>query len=130
FGVLLGASAALAMLGHGSTAFVLIGMALSALLLWRWASWRLLAAAMAAFAVLYLPWMAYQKFADPPGDRLVKWHLAGVQEVDPRPLGEVLREAYASQTPATFLANKQANVDALTLGLGQTYARTRKAASL
>ena len=34
--------------------------------------------------VLMAPWSAYQKYADPPGNRLIKWHLAGVTEIDDR----------------------------------------------
>jgi hypothetical protein len=75
-GVLLGVLATLAMLGHGSSVFGIIPLALVALVRgvpnWRW-----LGAAAAAAIVLMAPWSAYQKWGDPPGNRLDRWFLAG-----------------------------------------------------
>lgn len=79
-----GTGCALAMLGHGATAFVLLGMGLAALCLRRVGPWRQAAMAAAVFAVLYAPWSLYQSLYDPPGNRLMKWHIAGVVAIDDR----------------------------------------------
>jgi len=49
--------------------------------------------AVTAFA-LYLPWILYQKFYDPPGDALLKFHLAGEAKLDHRTFLETLETAY------------------------------------
>lgn len=82
-GTMVGAAAAFAMLSHGGAAFGLIGIAITLALLRRWPGWRFVVAAGAAAFILYLPWMLYQKYYDPPGDRLVKMHLAGILEPHP-----------------------------------------------
>ncbi len=42
-----------------------------------------------------LPWMSYQTFYDPPGDRLPKWHLAGVREFAPKSFLKTLMNTLA-----------------------------------
>lgn len=65
----------LAMLGHGSTVFGGVPLAVIAVFRglpdWRWAG-----VLVATGIVLYAPWRLYQRYADPPGDRLTKWMLA------------------------------------------------------
>ena len=46
--------------------------------------------------MLLLPWSAYQKFYDPPGDRLIKMHLGGIVPLDPRPAIPAIIDAYAN----------------------------------
>jgi len=41
------------------------------------------------------PWTAYQRYFDPPGDRLVKWQIGGVMEVDGRGVGETIVDSYS-----------------------------------
>jgi hypothetical protein len=92
-----GALMALATLAHAGVGFACL--ALAPLALWRvrrdgmipWV-WAAL-----AFATLVTPWLAYQKFYDPPGNRLVKWHLAGVIPPDDRGTWETLTDAYRAQ---------------------------------
>jgi hypothetical protein len=94
-GVIVGAAIAFAMLCHGGSAFGIIGLALALAVLRRLPSLRFTAAAVIVAGLLYLPWMLYQKYYDPPGDRLLKMHLAGVLE--PRPeasLRQILAEKY------------------------------------
>lgn len=82
-GALIGAAAAFAMLCHGGSAFGLIGIALTLFLLRRVPGRRFLFAVATAGVLLYLPWSLYQKYYDPPGDRLLKWHLGGTIAAHP-----------------------------------------------
>ncbi|GAA2242181.1 hypothetical protein N1031_14710 [Herbiconiux moechotypicola] len=108
------ASAVLALLAHGAAAFaapVLLVVGVSAL---RGRGMRTAVASMAwgagAGLVLYLPWAVFQRVVDPPGDRLLKWHLAGVQEVDARPFVEALADRYAALTPSEAIATRLQNL--------------------
>ena len=98
--------AALGWLAHGGVAFSLLPLA--PWLAWRAGrgEWRAWAFAAAFFAALALPWLAYQKFYDPPGNRLLKWHLAGQQAIDPRGTWETIRDAYHA-TPGPELGNNK-----------------------
>ena len=82
-GAVVGTSAAFAMLCHGGSAFGLAGIGVTAILLRRIPGRRFALGAIVTAVLLYLPWSAYQKFYDPPGDRLLKWHLAGALEAHP-----------------------------------------------
>ncbi len=82
-GVATGAAAAFAMLCHGGSAFGLLGIALTILVFRRLPSLRFSITAAVAAVLLFLPWTLYQKYSDPPGDRLLKMHLAATP--DPHP---------------------------------------------
>jgi hypothetical protein len=105
---LVAALCGIAMLGHGSSIFGIIPLALVAgfrgLPSWRW-----LAVAAAVGIALMAPWSAYQKYGDPPGDRLTKWTLAGVVEVDDRGTLETLGDAYSEVGFGGALHNKAEN---------------------
>jgi len=60
-------------------------------------SWRWLAVAVLAGAVLYVPWVAYQNYANPPGNRLVKWQLGGDMEVDSKGTLEAIEDGYGEE---------------------------------
>ncbi|MDX2187053.1 MAG: hypothetical protein SFV32_08975 [Opitutaceae bacterium] len=97
--VLLGALlVALGYLAHGGVAFSL----LAAL---PWIFWRIMkgqgrvwAQAFLLVIVVVSPWWTFQKVISPPGDRLLKWHLAGAEKPDQRPFTEILIEAYTSRS--------------------------------
>jgi hypothetical protein len=92
-GALFAGLCALALLSHGSSAFGVVPV----LLLGAWRgmpSWRWLGAALLAGVVLMGSWSAYQRYADPPGDRLLKWQLGGVMEIDERGAGEAILDSY------------------------------------
>lgn len=78
-----GLCAGLGWMSHGGVAFSLVGLVPVAVAL----SWRGVVAlrnwgeSALGFLAIALPWACYQRFYEPPGDRLLKWHLAGV--VDP-----------------------------------------------
>jgi hypothetical protein len=93
-GVLSGGLAGAAALSHGSSFFSLLGLGAAALLLGT-VSRGLLLGGFAGFVGHYAPWSLYQRLIDPPGDRLLKFHLAGLEEVTRRPFLEVLIDRYS-----------------------------------
>lgn len=107
--MLAGALAAFGALAHGGSMFAIIGIVLTMLALRRHVRARSLIIMVLTSFCLYLPWILYQKLYDPPGDRLLKWHLAGVSEPDPRPFPQVLIEAYKNLTFHQFFENKWEN---------------------
>jgi hypothetical protein len=115
-GVLLGGLAALAILSHGTSFFALIAFALVVLAFWAWPSLRTMIAGAATLVLLYVPWILYQQFIDPPGNRLLKWHLAGVIDIDPRGFLATLRDSYAALSWSDYLRGRMANLDMLIFG--------------
>lgn len=105
---LLGVLVALAMMGHGSSVFGVIPLALVAacrgLPSWRWIG----VAALVAIVVM-APWSAYQKYGQPPGDRLLKWSLAGVTEIDDRGTMETIVDSYREAGLGGAVHNKGQN---------------------
>lgn len=112
--VAFGACCALSLLAHGAAAFGLIG--LLPLLLRQRQAWnsRALLAAFATVLVIYAPWQAYQKRFDPPGDRLLKWHLAGVVPIVPDSAGKTIINAYKNAGVANIIGFKLKNLEVLT----------------
>jgi hypothetical protein len=108
--------AALAWLSHGGVAFSFL--ALMPLVLWRLIrrDCRGWAAAAVVVLLLTLPWLAFQKLYDPPGNRLLKWHLAGAQEKDARGTWETIRASYARTGWPEVWANKASNFHSQVLG--------------
>ncbi len=64
-------------------------------------------------ALFAAPWMAYQKFYDPPGNRLLKLHLAGVGGIDSRSTWQALKDAYSDRDAGTYLRYKWENISTL-----------------
>lgn len=91
--VLAAALAGLAMLGHGSSVFGILPLALVALYRGR-PNWRWIGVGLAVGVVLMGSWSAYQKYGDPPGNRVVKWTVAGVLAIDDRGVLEATRDSY------------------------------------
>lgn len=107
---LVGLTAALSMLSHGGTIFGLVGIFLAWLV--RPGLQRLRTVAMAAGIALpmYLPWVLYQKLVDPPGTRLLSWHLAGVVPLSQTPFPTLLRQAYADLTVGDWWQTRWSNI--------------------
>lgn len=109
---LFAALCALAMLAHGASAFVLIPLlgfaALRGLPSRRW-----LGVAALVGVVFLVPWSAYQRFVDPPGDRLLKWQLGGSLAIDDRGALETIADGYEVAGLDGTLANKWGNVTKL-----------------
>lgn len=129
-----GALAALGHLAHGGVMFSLLSLA--PLLLWptvRLARPQLrtprsqpatlssqlrsqIFPAALVCVVLTLPWFAYQRLYEPPGNRLIKWHLAGTIPPDSRGVLETLVANYATQGWSQTLATRRANLEIMFLG--------------
>jgi len=83
----------LAMLAHGASVFGIVPLlAIAAYRGMPSARWVGVAALVAIVALA--PWSAYQKYGDPPGNRLVKWQVGGVVEIDDRGTGEAIADTY------------------------------------
>lgn len=116
-GILAGSALALAMLSHGGAFFALLGISAWFVFSRRGEAMRMLASSAFPLAfVLYLPWILYQKLLDPPGDRLLKWHFAGVVELDNRTLADALRSAYSNLTLNRWLGERWEHINTIASG--------------
>ena len=105
---LVAALCGLAMMGHGSSIFGIVPLALVAA--WRGLpSWRWIGVAVLVGLLFQAPWSAYQKYHDPPGNRLVKYMLAGVPEIDERGTLETISDSYSEAGLSGTLHNKGQN---------------------
>lgn len=107
---------ALGWLSHGGVAFSYL--ALLPWIGWRAAhgEWRAWLPGAALCLGLMLPWIAYQKLYDPPGNMLLKLHLAGQDREDERGLTQTLRDNYTKLGAAEAWANKVSNFHAQVFG--------------
>lgn len=106
---LFAALCAFAFLAHGSSAFFILPLLIAGA--WRGLpspAW--IGTAVAVGLVLLVPWSAYQRYADPPGDRLVKWQLGGSLEIDDRGALETIVDSYREAGIGGALENKWGNV--------------------
>jgi len=110
---LVGACAGLAMLAHGGSAFGLIALAIYLGFSRRAGGGRFCLVAALVAAVYLLPWSLYQHYYDPPGNRLLKWHLAGAMAPDARSFGQALAAAYRGLSFSQWLQTRAVNVRAL-----------------
>ena len=111
-----GALLSFSLLSHGGSVFGLVPMVLIIPLFtlpWEDKRWwdfkRICAVGLVAF-VLYLPWILYQKYYDPPGNRLLKLHLASVENVDGRTFLEAVKDSYGALTARQILDYKYENL--------------------
>jgi hypothetical protein len=116
-GALIGALCGVAMLGHGSSVFAVIPLALLAA--YRgFPGLRWLGVALLAGALLTVPWSAYQKYGDPPGNHLTKFMLAGQTRVDSRGTVEAIADSYGEAGVGGALGNKADNFLTMVGGKG------------
>jgi hypothetical protein len=103
------ASFALALLAHPGSIFT--APAIGLVWISRGISTALKEAAVPAaiLVVAFVPWTLYQHLYDPPGNRLLKMHLAGVREPDSRDTWEAVRDSYTHLRVNTILKNKWSN---------------------
>jgi hypothetical protein len=119
-GVLVAALCSFAMLAHGSSTFFVIPLlivgAVRGLPDWRWIGVGTLVG-----VSLLGSWSAYQHYGDPPGDRLIKWHLGGSLAIDDRGSLETIVDGYEDAGLDGALENKWHNVTAI---VGTDWVRT------
>ena len=111
-----GLAAGLAWLCHGGIAFALLGLvplAVCSLMRGHIRQWIL---ATCAFLGMAFPWKIYQSVYDPPGNRLLKWHLAGVVAPDSRGTLETLKYSYATKNWAELVDTRVSNARLLFTG--------------
>ncbi|MCG8528177.1 MAG: hypothetical protein MI748_17485 [Opitutales bacterium] len=108
--ILLGFSVALALLSHGGSIFGLVALPFCMLFRRKCRKINHMLLATASFTVCYAPWILYQKLVDPPGDRLLKWHLAGTPDVDDRSGLRTILDAYSELTLQDWWHAKIENV--------------------
>lgn len=106
-------AAALGVLAHGGVVFTLASFAIVLVLPRFFIGIRQGFLACTVFALLVAPWFAYQGFYDPPGNRLVKWHIAGVIDIDKRSSWQAISDAYRALSGKQVVANKLENIKAL-----------------
>lgn len=107
---LAGVCAGLGWVAHGGVAFSLLALVPVVLFRQPRPAWRHLLATSLTFVVIAIPWTCYQKFYEPPGNRLLKWHLAGAIAPDERTFPEALRENYAAQGADAALSARLINL--------------------
>jgi hypothetical protein len=61
----------------------------------------------------YLPWSAYQRIVDPPGNYLLKVHLAGQLSLDSRSTWQAIADAYRERSRREILSHKLSNIGTL-----------------
>jgi hypothetical protein len=123
--VLIGALLAVAMMGHGSSVFGVIPLAVLAA--WRgMPSWRWIGIVALVGIAVMAPWSAYQKYGEPPGNRLLKWSLAGVPEIDDRGTVETIVDSYREVGVGGAIHNKGQNY-ATMLGGGPAWEAVERA---
>lgn len=111
-----GALAGVAMVTHSTVAFAMLPLAPLVLLDVCKGRWRPWLGAALAFTALMGPWVCYQKFYDPPGNRLVKWHIGGQATPDDRGTFQTIVENYGDQGWEKTLQTKGRNF-AMQLGI-------------
>jgi hypothetical protein len=92
------ALAALAVLAHGGVATSLVGFGLALSLPRLFPGWRNALLGVLVMGALVAPWAAYQRYADPPGNYVIKNHMAGVKARDDRGTLEAVADAYSKIT--------------------------------
>ena len=105
---LVAALVGLALLAHGGSMFGVIPL-LAVAAIRGLPSPRGLGVAVAVGLALLVPWAAYQKYEDPPGNRVTKWMLAGVGEIDDRGLRETIVDSYSEAGFGGAVDNKVEN---------------------
>jgi hypothetical protein len=107
---LVGVLVVLGALAHGAALFALPILLLALLYRRRDLTLRGIGLMAAAAVPTYLPWVLYQRLYDPPGTRLLSWHLANVfYPQDNDVLGQI-SDAYSTAGWDTTITNKWANL--------------------
>jgi len=109
--MLTGAFAAAGLLCHGGILFGFFSLGVLFLTKKKYhPSFQFWLAVIGALILCYLPWMVYQKLVDPPATRLIKWHFAGVIDVDSRTAWQALIDQYGSLSFSQWIQGRIENL--------------------
>jgi hypothetical protein len=103
------AAITLGLLSHTGVAFTILGVAWVILRAKNFPALRVAVCGLAALLILWLPWMAYQKLYDPPGDLLLKLHFAGSLDQQ-HGFWPLLKDAYGKLSAVQYLEGRIRNV--------------------
>lgn len=107
--VLASVAAGLGMLSHGGIFFTLFAIALFLLIPRYFLGIKHTILGIVLVLLIYSPWVAYQRFYNPPGDNLLKVNLAHVMIEDERPASQAISDAYGALTSQQIVENKWGN---------------------
>jgi hypothetical protein len=114
---LLAALCGLALMAHGSSVFGVIPLVIVAA--WRGLpAWRWIGVAILVGIIVMAPWSAYQKWAEPPGNRVTKLTLAADPAEDGLSTGAAIRKAYSEAGLGGTITNKWKNYETMLGVLG------------
>jgi len=100
----------LSFLAHGGSAFYLISISIILLIIYSpWRNLKQYFHSSIIVILIYLPWMLYQKLYDPPGDRLLKWHLANYVPITQESFLNILYKVYQEMSFARWIEMKLNN---------------------
>ena len=100
----------LAWLSHGGILFTILPFVSYLILSKRFPSFKTCLSCLTIAIILASPWLIYQNFYDPPGNRLIKWHIAGVIDIDDRSFSQTLFDSYKSLSFTDFTNRVKSNL--------------------
>lgn len=113
---MVGITITLALLSHVSAALTVLGLIpLILAVVMRRRAWTEAAIAAIAGLILYVPWLALQRFVDPAGDRLLDWQFAAdfASTAARHPFLTVLIDQYRAVGLTGAIIDKLGNLTAL-----------------
>ena len=105
--------ASLGLISHPGVAFTLIAIGLFLFIPRYFPGYRNIIIGILTALVFLLPWVAYQKFYDPPGNRLIKMHLGGATQFDDRSILQTIIDSYSLLKWDDYKRNKKLNIQML-----------------
>jgi 4-amino-4-deoxy-L-arabinose transferase-like glycosyltransferase len=106
----------LSLMAHAGVLFTILPLLLYLFIRPRNTSPRSMCLMFLSIVAILAPWLWYSKIYDPPGDRLVKWHFAGVVPITEDSATHAVIHAYKHLTPSKYITNKVENVDTIITG--------------
>lgn len=114
--IIVGTLFGLGMLSHGGAAFAFPGLLF---LFWSYSKGQFLSR-FREISILFLsaffvqiPWLTWQIFIDPPGNRLIKMHLAGIEEITSSSSLVGIVNSYSNLSWSDFISSKIQNFQQL-----------------
>ena len=99
-----------ALMSHPGSVFSLAALGVLLIRIRRLIAIRQAVLALVIVIAFYAPWTAYQKYVDPPGNRLLKMHLGGIVPIDSRTTWQAIRDSYQSHNLNQIIFCKWLNV--------------------